>query len=352
MKMKMLAAVPLAAALFWSALAAPVAAHQPLVPTAPAVAVDGWPVPVTVIPDPTAASLAVYGALTAPAQADIYVFRVGADRPDLPVEAFVPRRASLSGFYPTVALIAPGLSIEEANDLPFPVPSGYGAYIVRPVLGARQDFYEPFSGEAYWHGTELPLPVSAGQTYGIAVYDRAGQSGAYVLGVGDKEEFSGVSWSALVSAVLRLKLGLFRGVRLPVLSLWAYLLFVIGALLSLSGWIAAAAFSLRLPSGKRATAAVKNARELHWLSWTGEAIAVLGAALIFIGRGLAGTAPFLALCFFIIFAVETALVWKFSPVSAKGARLGRRGALLTLCAVFFAWFAAVFFVTWQLLVLN
>lgn len=344
---------PVIAATFLAwAIAAPVSAHQPFIGERPSAVPEGWSVPVVAVPDPTEASRAVYGQLASPGQVDIYVFDAKSDEPDLPVEAFVPQRASLADFFPAVALVAEGLSLEEASRLPFTVPSGFGAYVVRPVIGVRQIFHEPFSSEPYYHGTEVPFPVTAGRRYAVAIYDPSGRTGAYVLGLGSKEDFAAASWAGLLRDVIRVKLGLFGGTRVPLLGLIALLLFVAGTVASLGGWLAAGVFSLRLARGKRAVAVVKNVRELRSISWAGEGCAAFGAALFFIGRGLTGTAPFLVMAFGSVLAVEAVLSWKLSATKARKAAITARGAAVALSVFFVAWMAAVFFMIWQVLVLN
>src|SRR5215212_1308526 len=80
--------------------------------------------------DPTAASQAVYGGLDAPGEVDFYKFTPNKTEA-VPVEALVPVRPSNRDFRPWVAVIGKSLAPTADAQLPFALPEGLQAHVIR-----------------------------------------------------------------------------------------------------------------------------------------------------------------------------------------------------------------------------
>src|SRR3712207_77420 len=102
--------------------------------------------------DPTSASQAVYGGLAAPGEVDFYKFTPGKAEA-VPVEALVPARPSNADFRPWVAVSGKTVAPTPDAQLPFALPEGLHAHVIR-APDARAYFYEPYSLERFYHGTE------------------------------------------------------------------------------------------------------------------------------------------------------------------------------------------------------
>ena len=167
-------------------------------------------------------SRAVYGTL-APGEA-FDAYRLTVSRPvSTPLEMLVPKAGKYRDFRPAFALVGPGL---PAAGMPPPfiverlrtaytavslVPGAYPRVLVVPDPGAagRQGFYEPFSFTSYFRGGATRVELRPGVTYYLVVYDPAGQSGEYALGIGEAEKFTAGDALDSVVAVFRIKLGLY-----------------------------------------------------------------------------------------------------------------------------------------------
>ena len=153
--------------------AVPVRAHQPFIEPAPASeqSIHALQLDQAVrIQDPTRASIAVYGVLSTPEEADLYRF-TAAGNADIPVEVLVPVRSANKSFRPSLAVIRRGRG-PEGNGYPLVLPEGYSAAVVRPDRQAdREIFFEPFSLEKLYHGREETIRVEEGETYYLAVFE-------------------------------------------------------------------------------------------------------------------------------------------------------------------------------------
>jgi hypothetical protein len=220
-RLVVIVAAALAAAV--TGVAAPVAAaHVPFLEPArssdaPAVAGDPFP---GAVPLPDAAiSRAVYGTLAPGEQFDAY--RVTVSRAArTPLEMLVPKAARYREFRPAFALVGPGLQssgtapafITARLHAPAGAASGSTAGVVvvpDPGTTPRPTFYEPFSFTSYYRGGSAVVDLQPGRTYFLVVYDPAGDTGEYALGVGEAESFTPADWFRSIAAVVRIKLGLY-----------------------------------------------------------------------------------------------------------------------------------------------
>jgi hypothetical protein len=250
------------------------------------------------IGDPTLASAAIYGRLGQPDEVDIYRF-TPSKSDQLPFDALVPVRSSLSDFRPMVALIAFGLGVRTQEGLPVPLPEGYGAIFVTDYKSApRSAFFEPYSMERYWKSGTRTVELPAGVPAYIAVFEPTGQTGEYVLGAGSVENFSAMTLREIVLAVFALKLGLFGGFEPPWLDIAGILLTAAGFAIAfgptLSRLVALIAIKDKpsLDDGKRIT---------NWVL-AGLIVMVIGALLLHRVSGVAGIVPFqIALAITLVF---------------------------------------------------
>lgn len=184
-------------------------AHQPVVARGGASLF--WPGTIdasraTSLPDPTRSSSATYGRLTWPNEVDLYTFTTDRDT-TIPVEALVPIRPFNRNLRPAVLIVGRELNLPVANDPPLRPPEGFQASIVTaPEQDDRTVFFEPFSLEKLYHGSEVRLAVKKGHTYYVAVYSPQQTTGSYSLGLGTVEDFRGVSVLNLLSNIFAAKL--------------------------------------------------------------------------------------------------------------------------------------------------
>jgi hypothetical protein len=181
--------------------------------------------------DPTAQSVAVYGRLSTPDEVDLYRFSAAKEQ-SIPVEALVPIRRGSERFRPCVAFLSKG---GEELELPFDIPDGYGGVIIAAPEGQRETFFEPFSLERMYHGTERKFPVKPGAVYYIAVYDPSSYMGDYSLGIGTEENFEHASKGQLIANVLRTKFDLIADTAGPWIDIVGFCLFVVGIVLGFHG---------------------------------------------------------------------------------------------------------------------
>ena len=177
--------------------------------------------------DPTAQSIAVYGRISTPEEVDLYRFSA-AKESDIPLEALVPIRRNSEHFHPALAfLYKDGPEVE----IPFEFPEGYGGEIITAPEGPRETFFEPFSLERMYHGTERKVHVRPGQVYFLAVFEPDYYMGDYSVGIGTVEDFQRSSKGQLIANVLRTKFDLIAGTPVPWLDIIGFLLFVGGIVL-------------------------------------------------------------------------------------------------------------------------
>jgi hypothetical protein len=133
-------------------------------------------------------SWAFYGRLPAPGSHDVYRLHAEAGEP-LYFGVLVPEIERLRGFTPSVALVGPGLPTARVADLPIPTPPGSGAIVLRAEGAEPRRFYEPFSQTDYWMYPDTRIPAPATGDYWLVVWSPSGQTGPYVLALGEREVF-------------------------------------------------------------------------------------------------------------------------------------------------------------------
>jgi hypothetical protein len=86
--------------------------------------------------------------------------------------------------------VGPGLP-EAEEKLPFKVPAGYGAVVVKntPPGQKRPVFYEPFSGTKYYDAPAFDQKASTPGTWYVYYWDPYGMGGDYVAILGFRERF-------------------------------------------------------------------------------------------------------------------------------------------------------------------
>ena len=229
--------------------------------SAPAVAGDPFPGAVTV-PD-ASVSRAVYGTLAAGEPFDAYRLTVSTAA-DTPLELLVPATSAYAGFRPAFALIGPGVPpagvppgfVTARLQTAFGAAAGDAGVAVVPDPGAdpRPTFYEPFSFSSYYRGGETSVRLRPGEDYYLVVYDPAGGTGEYVLGIAEAESFTPADWLRALVAVARIKLGLYgQGAFHPLAAL--VLAVVVAALAGLVVWFVRRRRRRRAALRGRATAA-------------------------------------------------------------------------------------------------
>jgi len=258
--------------LLWTLLATLLCAHQPVLEKGGNAQLARGTVQFEAaldVGDPGRASVAVYGNLKTPEELDLYRFRAEQSS-EIPAEVLVPVRPSNERFRPWLVLIGEEFPAGPEIALPFHLPSGWRAMIIEPPVAERSIFYEPYSFERLWHGTEVKVQLAAGRTYYAAVFDPAHYVGSYSLGLGIREDFSNVSKLHLVGNVLHAKLG-------PTAAAGNIPLDMVGASLFLAGVLWALA-----------------SRRGRIAAFAGLVLAVIGSLLLYRETGLSGVAFFQA----------------------------------------------------------
>ncbi len=322
------------------AAAAPAAAHRPIIEPG-----DGAPLELR---DPVRASQAVYGRISSPGETDVFVFTPAADG-EIPIEVLVPVRPSNADFRPSFAFG------EDGAERPIDA--------VAAPAGERGVLFEEYSVERLYRQTERTYPVRAGVAYRIAVFEPTGRTGDYALGVGSAEDFSDADFSALISDVAKIKLGLVGGLRAPWLDLLGLFLFMTGFVIGLGAVsvIDVHGFLARR-SAYWTEATIRSHKVTKPMIWIGLALAAAGAAVTYRGSGLSGAATFQAGLAAILVLNGLYLTFRVSPVLLKRERDGEAAALLpsvlqakiaaSFVVSFLGWWTSLFLLAWHLLILR
>ncbi|WP_350342696.1 hypothetical protein PRVXT_001952 [Proteinivorax tanatarense] len=132
-------------------------------------------------------SKAIYSQLQEELQVDYYRFQ-GLQEEEYYSQVLIPQIEGNHNFMVTKLLIGENLpSInEQYNDI---VPSGYGAIPVEPG-NSREEFFEPFTQTSYYKKQQFSFQLEEDGTYYIAVFNSHGQTGKYVLTLGEEEDMS------------------------------------------------------------------------------------------------------------------------------------------------------------------
>lgn len=143
-----------------------------------------------VIHDSIEYSKAIYAFLENGADIDVYTFEV--TRPlRLYAKIIVQACEELHDHLPWLALVGPGLPMPD-DPLPFDLPEGYGAYVVKNRYSGeqREMFYELFSGKSYYDGPLFDWQVTTTGLWFAYCWDPQQRGGDYVMIFGYKEHFS------------------------------------------------------------------------------------------------------------------------------------------------------------------
>ncbi|MGB4419287.1 MAG: hypothetical protein WBJ60_06365 [Bacillota bacterium] len=119
-------------------------------------------------------SHAAYGVLTEEGQTDY--FRFTAKKGDsIVAEMLIPDIPRMKEFTPAISLYEPGSSSPSVTQL--------------WIGGEPERFYEPFTQTQYLRRQRLRTVASADGEYLISVHSPNGQTGKYVLTIGDEDRF-------------------------------------------------------------------------------------------------------------------------------------------------------------------
>ena len=133
-------------------------------------------------------SWAIYGQLSQIGEVNYYTFE-GARSARVKIDVSVPRIDSERDFGVAVALIGTGLP-ENAAGAFLALNAGEGAIIAPDLLrDPSRIFNEPFTQTSYWTRQTLAAQLPNDGTYTLAVWNPRGQTGKYVLAIGEREEF-------------------------------------------------------------------------------------------------------------------------------------------------------------------
>lgn len=133
-------------------------------------------------------SWAIYAQLSKVGEVNYYTFE-GVRGARVKIDLSVPRIESERDFGVAVALIGTGLS-DNAAGVPIALNAGEGTIMAPDHLhDPTRIFHEPFTQTSYWMRQSLVAQLSQDGTYTIAVWNPRGQTGKYVVAIGDREEF-------------------------------------------------------------------------------------------------------------------------------------------------------------------
>jgi hypothetical protein len=163
-----------------------VLAHSPVFPDGNHNPVDAYQ-----INDP-AKSWAIYTALEHLDKGDYYKFTVS-QGDKIEIALVVSDDPSISGFFPSFALLVPGLAQSDSVPSYIEVPSGYGAIVVNGNDPGKAS-YEPFSPGWLYELADLTTNAPTDGIYYVVVYDNAHKTGNYGLPVGYVEEWTPKEW--------------------------------------------------------------------------------------------------------------------------------------------------------------
>jgi len=342
----------------------PVRAHQPLIePASAGQSIHALQLEKAVrIQDPVRASVAVYGALSTPQEADLYLFTASKDD-EIPIEVLVPVRPANTSFRPSLAVIRRG-SVPESNGYPFALPEGYSATVLRPERRAeREIFFEPFSLEKLYHGKKGTIRVDEGDTYYLAVFEENNYTGDYALGVGEVENFRDVSLAGTLKTVAAIKLGLVGGREVPWLDIMGLFLFLAGFVVGLG---AVTVIDLHGFLGRKSPywteATTRTHKVTKPLIWLGMFTAIAGGTILYRESGLSGVAAFQALLAAILVLNGLFLTFRVSPFLLGREREGRQSELLpaawqrkivvSFIVSLIGWWGALFLLVWHIIILR
>ncbi|MEW6378146.1 MAG: hypothetical protein AB1611_00915 [bacterium] len=119
---------------------------------------------------------------------DVYTFNLP-EPSRVFVQSLVPECSGYENFLPWFAVVGPGLPEPEYDSLPFALPQGQGAIVVKNLEPGqeRTSFYEPFGGKSYYEGPKFDQMLKEPGTYSVYFWDPYQQGGDYVAVLGYEE---------------------------------------------------------------------------------------------------------------------------------------------------------------------
>lgn len=142
-------------------------------------------------------SLMLDGRMNNPTDVDAFTYTFIEPVKTFPLQVDVPTCGeSNAAFYPTVALVGPGLPVPDASvTLPFDVPEGMGVQTFA-IEHARQKryAYSSYGPELYVIGLRQQVEIPQAGTYTLVVWEPDGHVGPYIVTTGDQEpDFEGMT---------------------------------------------------------------------------------------------------------------------------------------------------------------
>jgi hypothetical protein len=312
------------------------------------------------VPDPTVASIAVYGRIATTSEVDLYTFTASGSA-TIPIEALVPVTNN-SDLRPAVIVLGQTISPTQQEQLPLPVPDGYQARVIAPPQGERSVFTDRLSLESFYRGAQEWVAVEAGQRYYIAVYEPAHNTGGYSLRMGAVQSFRGVSYLSVIGDILAVKLGLTGGRRVPWGRLLGLFLHLVGFTLGLGASVVAGAVAVT--SGLDAMGGAMMAKvggAARWFYWFGLILGIIGALMLYRATWLSGVAALQAIIALAMIAngvyfsrrvgVRSERSYSVSESYVSQTRRLRRKIGVSIAVSLVGWLAALFLTSWHALIL-
>jgi hypothetical protein len=130
-------------------------------------------------------SQVAYAELT-PAAPQLWLTFFLAEPDELRVSLGVPSIERLKRYAPVLAVLGPWMG---SVAVPFPLFDGLGGVVLAPRSGARDTFFEPFTGTASWTLVEAVIPLPAAGRYYIVAYAPQDARGKLWVAVGSREVY-------------------------------------------------------------------------------------------------------------------------------------------------------------------
>jgi len=139
------------------------------------------------IPEPVEKSRAFYSWFETGDDVDVYALEITPPA-RIFAQALVPVCQGYETLLPWIAVAGPGLPPPD-EELPFTLPEGYGAWIVKNAepWTPRETFFEPFGDKYYFDGPLFDLEVHTAGTWYLYYWSSTGIAGDYVAVVGTTE---------------------------------------------------------------------------------------------------------------------------------------------------------------------
>jgi hypothetical protein len=143
-----------------------------------------------VVTDSIENSKALYAWFETGTDVDVYAFEVS-EPVTVYAQSLVIACPSLETLLPWFAVVGPGLPVPD-EALPFELPAGYGAVVVKNKNpGEQRDtFFEPFSAKTYFDGPDFSQEATTPGSWYVYYWDPYQIGGDYVAVLGLKESFS------------------------------------------------------------------------------------------------------------------------------------------------------------------